>query len=157
YSGTVLTGACQTAVELQIEYGNSQGVPWGVSESAFNQGDAHQIYQYRAFGVPGLGLKRGLTEDLVIAPYATALALLVAPREASENLQRLARDGREGAFGFYEALDYTPSRLPPDESSVTVRSYMAHHQGMSLLALVSVLRDGPMQRRFMSRPLLKAA
>src|SRR6267378_8529186 len=82
---------------------------------------------------------------------------MVAPREASENLQRLARDGREGAFGFYEAVDYTPSRLPPDESSATVRSYMAHHQGMSLLALVSLLRDLPMQRRFMSRPLLKAA
>ena len=157
YRGTLLDRACKTAVELQIEYGNSRGVPWGVSESGFNQGDVQQIYQYRAFGVPGLGLKRGLAEDLVIAPYATVLALMVAPREASENLQRLARDGREGAFGFYEAVDYTPSRLPPDESSATVRSYMAHHQGMSLLALVSLLRDLPMQRRFMSRPLLKAA
>ena len=107
--------------------------------------------------MPGLGLKRGLAEDLVIAPYATVLALMVAPREACENLQRLARDGREGAFGFYEAVDYTPSRLPPDESSATVRSFMAHHQGMSLLALVSSLRELPMQRRFMSRPLLKAA
>ena len=124
---------------------------------ALTRADVQQIYQYRAFGVPGLGLKRGLAEDLVIAPYATVLALMVAPREASENLQRLARDGREGAFGFYEAVDYTPSRLPPDESSATVRSYMAHHQGMSLLALVSLLRDLPMQRRFMSRPLLKAA
>ena len=157
YRGTLLDRACKTAVELQIEYGNSRGVPWGVSESGFNQGDVKQIYQYRAFGVPGLGLKRGLAEDLVIAPYATVLALMVAPREASENLQRLARDGREGAFGFYEAVDYTPSRLPPDESSATVRSYMAHHQGMSLLALVSLLRDLPMQRRFMSRPVLKAA
>jgi len=157
YRGTLLDRACKTAVELQIEYGNSRGVPWGVSESGFNQGDVQQIYQYRAFGVPGLGLKRGLAEDLVIAPYATVLALMVAPQEASENLQRLARDGREGAFGFYEAVDYTPSRLPPDESSATVRSYMAHHQGMSLLALVSLLRDLPMQRRFMSRPLLKAA
>ncbi len=157
YRGTLLDRACKTAVELQIEYGNSRGVPWGVSESGFNQGDVKQTYQYRAFGVPGLGLKRGLAEDLVIAPYATVLALMVAPREASENLQRLAGDGREGDFGFYEAVDYTPSRLPPDESSATVRSYMAHHQGMSLLALVSSLRDLPMQRRFMSRPLLKAA
>ncbi|PYL79911.1 MAG: cyclic beta 1-2 glucan synthetase, partial [Verrucomicrobia bacterium] len=157
YRGTLLDRACKTAVELQIEYGNSRGVPWGVSESGFNQGDVKQTYQYRAFGVPGLGLKRGLAEDLVIAPYATVLALMVAPREASENLQRLARDGREGDFGFYEAVDYTPSRLPPDESSATVRSYMAHHQGMSLLALVSSLRELPMQRRFMSRPLLKTA
>src|SRR5207249_1213393 len=157
YRGTLLDRACKTAVELQIEYGNSRGVQWGVSESGFNQGDVKQMYQYRAFGVPGLGLKRGQAEDLVIAPYATVLAWMVAPREASENLQRLARDGREGDFGFYEAVDYTPSRLPPDESSATVRSYMAHHQGMSLLALVSSLRDLPMQRRFMSRPLLKAA
>src|SRR5438132_731161 len=157
YRGTLLDRACKTAVELQIEYGNSRGVPLGVSESGVKQGDVKQMYQYRAFGVPGLGLKRGLAEDLVIAPYATVLALMVAPREASENLQRLARDGREGDFGFYEAVDYTPSRLPPDESSATVRSYMAHHQGMSLLALVSSLRDLPMQRRFMSRPLLKAA
>jgi len=157
YRGTLLDRACKTSVELQIEYGNSRGVPWGVSESGFNQGDVQQTYQYRAFGVPGLGLKRGLAEDLVIAPYATVLALMVAPREASENLQRLTRDGREGDFGFYEAVDYTPSRLPPDESSATVRSYMAHHQGMSLLALVSSLRELPMQRRFMSRPLLKTA
>ncbi len=157
YRGTLLDRACKTAVELQIEYGKSRDVPWGISESGFNQGDVQHTYQYRAFGVPGLGLKRGLAEDLVIAPYATVLALMVAPREASENLQRLAKDGREGAFGFYEAVDYTPSRLPPDESSATVRSYMAHHQGMSLLALVSLLRDLPMQRRFMSRPLLKAA
>src|SRR5438094_863545 len=154
-----LAGQCDelAGMDFSFLFGNSRGVPWGVSESGFNQGDVQQTYQYRAFGVPGLGLKRGLAEDLVIAPYATVLALMVAPREASENLQRLARDGREGDFGFYEAVDYTPSRLPPDESSATVRSYMAHHQGMSLLALVSSLRELPMQRRFMSRPLLKTA
>ena len=124
-------------------------MPWGISESGYNRTDVHLNYQYRAFGVPGLGLKRGLAEDLVIAPYATAMALMVAPREACENLQRLAAEGREGAYGFYEAVDYTPSRLPPDESSVTIRSFMAHHQGMSLLALAYLLRDRPMQRRFM--------
>jgi cyclic beta-1,2-glucan synthetase len=144
-------------VRLQIEYGNSREVAWGISESGFNQIDLHSNYQYRAFGVPGLGLKRGLAEDLVIAPYATVMALMIAPRPACENLQRLAREGREGAYGFFEAVDYTPSRLPPNESSVTVRSFMAHHQGMSLLALLSLLRGRPMQRRFMSRPLLKAA
>ena len=98
-----------------------------------------------------------MAEDLVIAPYATALALMIAPAEACENLQRLAADGREGAYGFYEAVDYTPARLPPDETSATIRSFMAHHQGMSLLALVNLLRDSPMQRRFMACPLLKAA
>ena len=157
YEHTLLDHACKAAVQQQIEYGRTRDVPWGISESGYNRTDVHQNYQYRAFGVPGLGLKRGLAEDLVIAPYASAMALMVAPREACENLQRLAAEGREGGYGFYEAVDYTPSRLPPDESSVTVQSYMAHHQGMSLLALVYLLRDLPMQRRFLSRPLLKAA
>ena len=132
-------------------------MPWGISESGYNRTDVQLNYQYRAFGVPGLGLKRGLAEDLVIAPYATAMALMIAPRAACENLQRLALEGREGAYGFYEAVDYTPSRLPPDETSATIRSFMAHHQGMSLLALVNLLQDYPMQRRFMACPLLKAA
>lgn len=157
YEETLLDHTCKAAVQQQIEYGQLRSVPWGISESGYNRTDVHLNYQYRAFGVPGLGLKRGLAEDLVIAPYSTVMALLVAPREACENLQRLASDGREGAYGFYEAVDYTPSRLPPDESSVTIRSFMAHHQGMSLLALDNLLRDYPMQRRFMACPLLKAA
>ena len=157
YENTLLDHTCQAAVQQQIEYGKLRGVPWGISESGYNRTDVHLNYQYRAFGVPGLGLKRGLAEDLVIAPYATAMALMVAPVEACENLQRLAVEGRAGAYGFYEAVDYTPTRLPPDETSVTIRSFMAHHQGMSLLALVNLLRDYPMQRRFMACPLLKAA
>jgi cellobiose phosphorylase len=157
YENTLLDHTCKAAVQQQIEYGKLRGVPWGISESGYNRTDVQLNYQYRAFGVPGLGLKRGLAEDLVIAPYATAMALMIAPRQACENLQRLAVDGREGAFGFYEAVDYTPTRLPPDETSATIRSFMAHHQGMSLLALVNLLRDHPMQRRFMACPLLQAA
>ena len=157
YENTLLDRTCKAAVRQQIEYGHLRGVPWGVSESGYNRTDAQLNYQYRAFGVPGLGLKRGLAEDLVIAPYATAMALMIAPQPACENLQRMAGEGREGAYGFYEAVDYTPSRLPPDEKSATIRSFMAHHQGMSLLALVNVLQDYPMQRRFMACPLLKAA
>ncbi len=157
YENTLLDHTCKAAVRQQIGYGKLRGVPWGISESGYNRTDVHLNYQYRAFGVPGLGLKRGLAEDLVIAPYATALALMIAPRAACENLQRLAVEGREGAFGFYEAVDYTPTRLPPDETSATVRSFMVHHQGMSLLALVNLLRDDPMPRRFMACPLLKAA
>ncbi len=157
YENTLLDHTCRTAVRQQIVYGTLRGVPWGISESGYNRTDAQLNYQYRAFGVPGLGLKRGLGEDLVIAPYATALALMVAPRSACENLQRLAEEGRAGTHGFYEAVDYTPSHLPPDETSATIRSYMAHHQGMSLLALVNVLRDYSMQRRFLACPLLKAA
>ncbi|MDI1250793.1 MAG: glucoamylase family protein, partial [Lacunisphaera sp.] len=157
YENTLLDHSCRAAVEHQIEYGRTRGMPWGISESGYHQTDVHQNYQYRAFGVPGLGLKRGLAEDQVIAPYATALALMVEPVAACENLQRLAAEGRAGAYGFYEAVDYTPSRLPPDETSVTIRSFMAHHQGMSLLALVNLLRAEPMPRRFLACPLLKAA
>ena len=157
YDNTLLDQACRSAVELQMDYGKSLDLPWGMSESGFYRTDAQRNYQYRAFGVPGLGLKRGLGEDLVIAPYASALALMVAPKEACENLRRLASQGGEGAYGFYEAINYTPSRLPPNETKAVVRSYMAHHQGMTLLSLVSLLRDSPMQRRFISRPLLRAA
>ena len=108
YENTLLDQTYKAAVERQIEYGRQRGVPWGISESGYNTIDVHLNYQYRAFGVPGLGLKRGLAEDLVIAPYASALALMVAPEEACLNLQRLAAAGLEGPFGFYEAIDYTP-------------------------------------------------
>ena len=157
YENTLLEHTCKAVVRQQIEYGRMRGVPWGISESGYNLTDVHLNYQYRTFGVPGLGLKRGLAEDLVIAPYASAMALMVAPRQACENLERMAAEGREGAYGFHEAVDYTPSRLPPNESNATIRSFMAHHQGMSLLSLVNVLQDCPMPRRFMACPMLKAA
>ena len=148
YEGTLLDQTCQTAVQRQIEYGAQRGVPWGMSESGYNLVDAHLNYQYRAFGVPGLGLKRGLAEDLVVAPYASLLALMVAPEAACKNLHRLVAEGCEGNYGFYEAIDYTPSRLPPGQSSALVKSFMAHHQGMSLLSLAYLLLDRPMQKRF---------
>ena len=157
YENTLLDHSCVAAVRQQIAYGERRGVPWGISESGYNLTDADLNYQYRAFGVPGLGFKRGLADDIVIAPYATALALAVVPVEACENLQRLAAEGRAGTYGFHEAVDYTPSRLPPGETSATVRSFMAHHQGMSLVGLVNLLLGGPMQRRFMACPLLRAA
>lgn len=156
YEGTLLDQTCQAAVARQIEYGNQLGVPWGVSESGYNMLDMHFTYQYRAFGVPGLGLKRGLGEDLVIAPYATVLAMMVAPTAATRNLQRLAEAGAQGRFGLYEAIDYTPARLPLGQSSALVRSFMVHHQGMSLLALDYALLNRPMQRRFESDPQFRA-
>ena len=156
YENTLLDQTCKAAVERQIEYGRKRGVPWGISESGYNAIDVHLNYQYRAFGVPGLGLKRGLAQDLVIAPYASTLALMVAPEEACLNLQRIAAAGFEGKFGFYEAIDYTPSRLPRGQSSAVVRSFMAHHQGMSLLSLAYLLLDHPMQNRFESDPLFQA-
>ena len=157
YQGTLLDQTCQAAVSRQIEYGRVRGVPWGISESAYNTVDAQLNYQYRAFGVPGLGLKRGLADDLVIAPYATALALMVRPDEACSNLQRLAEEGVLGRFGFFEAIDYTTSRQQRGKSRALVLACMAHHQGMSLLALTSVLLNHPMQRRFESDPEFQSA
>ena len=156
YENTLLDQTYVAAVERQIEYGRQRGVPWGMSESGYNTVDVHLNYQYRAFGVPGLGLKRGLAEDLVVAPYASALALMVAPEAACLNLQRLAAGGLAGRLGLFEAIDYTPSRQRRGESSAVVRSFMAHHQGMSLLSLAYVLLARPMQERFESDPLLQA-
>ena len=156
YENTLLDQTYKAAVCRQIDYGKDRGVPWGISESGYGTFDVHLNYQYRAFGVPGLGLKRGLSDDLVIAPYASALALMVAPEEACLNLQQLARDGMEGPYGFYEAIDYTSSRLPHGQSSVVVRSFMAHHEGMSLLALAYLLLDCPMQKRFKSDPMFQS-
>jgi cellobiose phosphorylase len=152
FEDTLLDQTGRAAVLRQIEYGRSRGVPWGISESGYNTVDAHQNYQYRAFGVPGLGLQRGLAEDLVIAPYASALALMVEPEAACANLMQMASRGYLGQYGFYEAIDYTAARLRPGQTEAVVRSYMAHHQGMSLLALDQVLLDRPMQRRFESDP-----
>ena len=156
YEDTLLDRTYQAAVQGQIGYGRGRGLPWGMSESGYNTIDVQHNYQYRAFGVPGLGLKRGLADDWVIAPYASALALMVAPEEACLNLQRLAADGLEGKYGLYEAIDYTPSRLPRGQSSAVVRSFMAHHEGMSILSLAYVLLDRPMQKRFESDPQFQA-
>ena len=156
YEHTLLDQTAKAAVERQVAYGQLRGLPWGISESGYNAVDVQLNYQYRAFGVPGLGLKRGLAEDLVVAPYASALALMVAPEAACRNLQRLSSVGAEGRFGFHEAIDYTPARQRRGESHALVRSYMAHHQGMTLLALAYRLLDRPMQRRFASDPLFQA-
>ncbi|MDQ3189763.1 MAG: cyclic beta 1-2 glucan synthetase [Pseudomonadota bacterium] len=156
YEDTLLDQTYIAAVQRQIEYGRQRGVPWGISECGYNTVDVHDNYQYRAFGVPGLGIKRGLADDLVVAPYASALALMVAPQEACANLQRLAAGGLYGRFGMFEAIDYTASRQRRGESSSIVRSFMAHHHGMSMLAFSYALLDRPMQKRFESDPQFKA-
>ena len=156
HAGTLIDQTCHAAVLRQIEYGKYCGVPWGISESAYNLLDARLTYQYRAFGVPGLGLKRGLADDLVVAPYASALALLVRPADACENLQRLAAEGFCGEMGFYEAIDYTALRRPRGLAYGLVRSYMAHHQGMTLLSLAHTLLGGLMQERFAAEPMFQA-
>jgi cellobiose phosphorylase len=156
YAGTLLDQTCRAAVARQIEYGGQLGLPWGVSESGYNTLDGQLNYQYRAFGVPGLGLKRGLGEDVVMAPYASVLALMVAPEAACKNLQRLAGLGMAGRYGLYEAIDFTSARLPPGQTAAVVQSFMAHHQGMSLLSLAWLLLDRPMQRRFEADPQFQA-
>ena len=155
---TLIESACRETVRAQVSYGRRHGVPWGISESAYAVQDPHGTYQYRAFGVPGAGLKRGLAEDLVIAPYATALAAVVDPVAAAANLRRLARESAPGSYGFLEALDYTPRRAADPDSPAApgasrlhlVRASFAHHQGMSLLALASAVLGAPMVRRFHS-------
>ncbi|MDE2223766.1 MAG: cyclic beta 1-2 glucan synthetase, partial [Xanthomonadaceae bacterium] len=156
FHSTLLDDTCGAAVARQIRYGAQQQVPWGVSESAYNATDANLTYQYRAFGVPGLGLKRGLGEDLVIAPYATVMALMVEPSAACDNLERIAGLGALTRFGFYEALDFTTGRVSEGEDFALVKSWMAHHHGMSFLALSSLLNHQPMQRRFMREPMFCA-
>ncbi|HEY5850458.1 MAG TPA: glucoamylase family protein [Lysobacter sp.] len=148
YPDTLIDQTSRNAVDAQIAHGAQRSVPWGVSECGYNTVDARMNYQYRAFGVPGLGLKRGLGQDLVIAPYASMMALMVAPEAACQNLQRLTAQGFSGHFGLYEAIDYTPARVPHGQEYVVVRSFMAHHQGMGLLSLDHLLRHQPMQRRF---------
>ena len=156
YENTLLDQTYRAAVARQIAYGKQRGVAWGMSECGYNTVDAALNYQYRAFGVPGLGLMRGLTEDLVIAPYASALALMVTPEAACLNLQRLAAEGLEAKFGFYEAVDYTAARLPRGQSSAVIRSFMTHHQGMIFLSLAHLILDRPMQKRFESDPMFQA-
>ncbi len=157
WHGSLLDEMSKSAVRRQIGWGKERGVPWGVSESGYYAFDVQHNYQYQAFGVPGLGLRRGLADDMVVAPYATLLALLVSPQRACDNLLRLEKSGARGEYGFYEALDYTPSRLATGQLFVIVQSWMAHHQGMGFQALAHLLLDAPMAERFMSSPAFRSA
>ncbi len=155
-AGSLIEQTSRLVVRRQIAYGAELGVPWGVSESAYNARDLEFTYQYSNFGVPGLGLKRGLGENAVVAPYATALAAMVDPGAAVRNFARLAALGACGRYGFYEALDYTPTRLPEAEDVAIVRAYMAHHQGMTVVAIANCLLDGVTRARFHAEPIVRA-
>jgi cyclic beta-1,2-glucan synthetase len=154
--GSLLEETNRIVVGRQTEFGTERRLPWGVSESAYNVRDLELTYQYASFGVPGLGLKRGLGDDAVVAPYATALAAMIAPDAAVRNFASLARAGGHGRYGWYEALDYTPARLPEGETVAVVRSYMAHHQGMTVIALANTLHNGAMRARFHAEPIVQA-
>jgi cyclic beta-1,2-glucan synthetase len=178
YENSLLERAVKVAVAAQIAYGARRGVPWGISEAAFSALDAGRTYQYKAFGTPSLGLKRGLEDDLVVAPYATLMALMVDPQAAMSNLHNLEKIGLRGDYGFYESIDFTRERLEEDslvaahegetaktggrlatlgQSGAIVRCFMVHHQGMALLAMQNVLLDWPVQRRFHSDVFVQAA
>ena len=167
YRDTLLDQTCRMAVRRQQEYAHGRGVPWGISESAYNVVDRHDTYQYKAFGVPGLGLKRGLADDLVVAPYATSLAAMVAPTAAVRNLRRLREQGLSGAFGDYESIDFTPrgqedapaggaGSVGARTKGTVVRTFMTHHQGMTITAIANTLLDNCMVERFHANPRVKA-
>lgn len=141
----------------QIDYAAARGVPWGISESAFHARDRAMNYQYKNFGVPGLGLKRGLGAELVIAPYASALAAMVRPQQAAQNMTRLREIGALGRYGFYEAIDFTSERRPATDQYVVVRCYMAHHQGMTIGALFNALTDHRLRELFHREPMIRPA
>ena len=154
--GSLLEQTNKLIVDRQQEYAKSWGVPWGISESAYNARDIEFTYQYSNFGIPGLGLKRGLSENLVIAPYATGLATMVDATKAQANFELLAKLGALGNYGFYEALDFTQSRLREDQRVAIVRNYMAHHQGMTIVAIANCLNDGEMRNRFHREPMIQS-
>ena len=161
YDNSLLDKAAREAVAVQISYGRSHRVPWGISESAFADLDLEKTYQYKAFGVAILGLKRGLEEKLVVAPYASLLALQVAPTEAVHNLKRLADLGMLDEYGYFEAMDFSRQAqrdlaIQHPRRGLIIKTYMAHHQGMAFLALTNFLHDNPFPRRFHSDPRVRA-
>ncbi len=156
YDNTLLGETYKSVVDMQQDYGEQRHAPWGVSESGYYAFDIHMNYQYKAFGIPGLGLKSGLVRESVVTPYATALALNVNPRAALSNMARLQKTGAYGHFGFFEAIDYTTSRLHRGKKKAVIKSYMAHHQGMILSSIVNCLQDMRMQSLFHSATCVKA-
>lgn len=155
-AGSLMEQTNRLIVRRQIDYGATLDVPWGISESAYNARDLEFTYQYSNFGVPSLGLKRGLADSIVVAPYATALAVMVDPRAAARNFERLAAAGALGRHGFCEALDYTPARIQDGTTVAIVRAFMAHHQGMTIVAIADALLDGAMRARFHAEPMIQA-
>ena len=155
-AGSLIEQTIRLIVQRQMDYGAARGVPWGMSESAYNARDIEMTYQYSNFGVPGLGLKRGLGANTVIAPYATALAAMVRPHEAAAELSPGLMPPAPRAYGFYEALDYTASRVPEGSRVAVVQAFMAHHQGMTIVAIADTLLDGAMRARFHGDPIVQA-
>ena len=156
YEGTLLDETCKFMVMSQRLYAKKLDIPWGISESAFNLKDLYNNYQYKAFGIPWLGLKRGLSDDMVVSSYGSILAIMDFPVEVIENLKVLKKYGMQGKYGFYESIDFTPSRLDKNSEYSVVKTYMAHHQGLILLSLNNLFNDNILQKRFMGNPEIEA-
>lgn len=152
YKGSLLDESCKFMIMSQMEYAKKLKIPWGISESAFNLKDLHSNYQYKAFGIPWLGLKRGLADELVVAPYGSILAITDYPKEVYENLEKIKQYGAYGKYGFYESIDFTPERLEKGKKSSVVKTYMAHHQGLILLSINNLFNDNILQKRFIKNP-----
>lgn len=155
-SGSLLDESCKFMVMSQMKYTNKLGIPWGISEAAFNLKDLNSNYQYKAFGVPWLGLKRGLGDEMVVSSYGCILAITDYPKEVIQNLKILEKQGMYGKYGFYESIDYTPSRLTVGRQYAVVETYMAHHQALILLSINNLINNNILQRRFMENPEVKA-
>ncbi len=156
YEGSLLDESCRFAIMNQLEYSKKLGIPWGISESAFNLKDLHSNYQYKAFGIPWLGLKRGLADEMVVTTYGCVLAITDKPHEVVENLKVLEKEGMLNKYGFYESIDYTPERVSKGKKSEPVKTYMAHHQGLILLSIDNFFNNYIFQKRFMKNPEIKA-
>ena len=156
YKGSLLDESCRFLIMNQIEYSKKLGIPWGISEAAFNLKDLHSNYQYKAFGIPWLGLKRGLADEMVASTYGSVLAITDKPNEVVENLRELEKHGMYNKYGFYESIDYTPERVSKGKESEPVRTYMAHHQALILLSINNLFNDQIFQKRFMQNPEIEA-
>ena len=156
YKGSLIDESCKFAEMCQIEYAKRLGTPWGISESAFNVKDLHSNYQYKAFGIPWLGLKRGLADEIVISSYASILAISDLPKEVIKNLKELENLGMYNKYGFYESIDFSYQRLKKDDNSNIVKTYMAHHEALILLSINNLLNDNIFQKRFIQNPEVEA-
>lgn len=156
YKGSLLDESCKFMIMSQMEYAKKLQIPWGISEAAFNLKDLHSNYQYKAFGIPWLGLKRGLADEMVVSSYGSILAITDYPKEVYQNLKRLEQYGMYGKYGFYESIDFTPERLEKGKQLSVVKTYMAHHQGLILLSINNLFNDNILQKRFIKNPEISA-
>ena len=152
YPGSLLDESCKFMIMSQKEYAKKLDIPWGISESAFNLKDLNNNYQYKAFGIPWLGLKRGLADEMVISSYGSILAITEDPKGVVDNLKKLEKQGMYNKYGFYESIDFTPNRVEKSKKYANVKTYMAHHQALILLSINNLINNNILQKRFMLNP-----